>query len=64
MSLTIIIITIFLFFYRGMFFDGHLFHYIENIEHDSGEKYHLLYKHDDLRTNYTCGKLSGFQGSF
>lgn len=43
-----------------MFFDGHLFHYIENIELNSGKKYHILYKHDDLRTNHTCGKLSGF----
>lgn len=39
-----------------MFFDGDAYHYIEKIESESGDKYHVLYKHDDLRTNYTCGK--------
>lgn len=40
----------------GMFFDGSLFHYIENVENDSGDKYQVLYRNDDLKTNHTCGK--------
>lgn len=43
-------------FFRGMFFDGNSYHYIETVEHDSGNKYHVLYKHEDIRTNHTCGK--------
>jgi len=39
-----------------MFFDGISYHYIENVERESGDKYHILYKHEDLRTNHTCGK--------
>lgn len=41
-----------------MFFDGNSFHYIENIDHDSGEPTHILYRHDDLRTNQSCGKVT------
>ncbi|XP_060864601.1 disintegrin and metalloproteinase domain-containing protein 9 [Metopolophium dirhodum] len=40
---------------RGMFFDGISYHYIENVERESGDKYHILYKHEDLNTNHTCG---------
>lgn len=39
-----------------MIFDGSGYHYIENIEHDSGDKNHVLYRHEDLKTNHTCGK--------
>lgn len=40
-----------------MFFDGNSYHYIENVKHDSSnDKYHVLYKHNDLSTNHTCGK--------
>lgn len=42
--------------YRGMFYDGISYHYIENVKRDLGNKYHVLYKHEDLRTNHTCGK--------
>lgn len=50
-------IIILFIYYRGMFFDGSSYHYIENVEHDSGDKYHVLYKHEDLKTNHTCGNL-------
>ncbi|VVC31963.1 Hypothetical protein CINCED_3A014758 [Cinara cedri] len=39
----------------GMFFDGNSFHYIENVEQNSGNKSHVLYSHEDLNTNHTCG---------
>lgn len=39
-----------------MFFDGISYHYIENFERESDDKYHILYKHEDLKANYTCGK--------
>ncbi|XP_050435802.1 disintegrin and metalloproteinase domain-containing protein 28 [Adelges cooleyi] len=40
---------------RGMFSDGQSFHYIENISPDFGDKYHVLYKHNDYNSNRNCG---------
>ncbi|XP_025201152.1 disintegrin and metalloproteinase domain-containing protein 9 [Melanaphis sacchari] len=40
---------------RGMFFDEISYHYIENAEREPGNKFHILYKHKDLRANFTCG---------
>jgi len=40
-----------------MFYDGNMYHYIEIVEQDSSNKYHVLYRHNDLRTNHSCGKL-------
>ncbi|XP_050532167.1 disintegrin and metalloproteinase domain-containing protein 28 [Daktulosphaira vitifoliae] len=47
---------------RGMFSDGETFHYIENLIHDSGYKYHVLYKHSDYKNDLNCGFPTGLHG--